>query len=101
MYSSGDDSSAGIPRFRKKLPKTLLKTTMTAQIQVFTRSRADSGFIPSVAGARRERFVRLLVGDEFLTLRAQRQILASLLGEALPVVVVEDRLLHDAPSHLG
>src|SRR5947209_1772212 len=42
MYASGVASSAGMPRFMKKFPNTLLKTTTTAQMQVFSRRRALS-----------------------------------------------------------
>src|SRR5579871_191057 len=41
-----------MPRFRKKLPTTLLRTTSAEQLQVFHRKRADSEFIEEGAGKR-------------------------------------------------
>src|ERR1017187_5449475 len=42
IYDHGLGSSAGIPFLRKKFPKTLLRTTTVAQIQVLMRSRVAS-----------------------------------------------------------
>jgi hypothetical protein len=42
MYDQGVGRSEGMPFFRKKFPKALLRTTTVAQIQVLTRSRAAS-----------------------------------------------------------
>jgi hypothetical protein len=39
-------NSAGMPRFMKKFPNTLLSTTTVAQIHVLMRSRVDSGDMP-------------------------------------------------------
>jgi hypothetical protein len=46
MYDQAVGSSAGIPFFRKKFPKTLDSTTTVAQIQLLVRSRATSFVIP-------------------------------------------------------
>jgi hypothetical protein len=49
MYDHGVGSSEGMPFFRKKFPRTLLRTTTVAQIQVLMRNRTAS----VVMGARR------------------------------------------------
>src|SRR5262249_23928120 len=101
MYASGVGSSVGMPRFMKKFPKTLLRTTTTAHAQAFNRSRAESLLIWSVpeTSRRRGRFGRLVLGHEALALGAQSHVLPGLLGEASALVVVEDGFLHDPPDH--
>src|ERR1017187_9940236 len=100
-----------MPRFMKKLPKTLLNTTIVAQIQVFTRSRAvsvlirwgrrfrlptpfPSSCVPSIAGAggNRRRFGRLVCRHKLLALLPQRHVLPGFLGQAPALRAVEDGL---------
>src|ERR1043166_2232721 len=101
MYSSGVESCAGMPRFMKRLPRTLLRITTVAQIHVLTRRRAASVGMRSVAGAYRRgrRFGGLLLRHEFPAFGAQRHVLFRFLGKTAALFVVEDRLLHDAPDH--
>src|SRR5690242_10803342 len=100
MYASGVASSAGMPRFMKKLPNTLLNTTTVAQIQVFSRRRASSVFMPeSVAGDGSGRGGGLLLRHELLPLGAQRHVLPGFFGEPAALFAVEHGLAHDAPDH--
>src|SRR5579872_253476 len=88
----------------KKLPKTLLSTTTTAQIQLLTRSRTFSFcIVRSALVARshrgRDGFSRLLVGHEPFAFGPQRQVFARLLREAAPLAGIEHCLAHDTPDH--
>src|SRR5690348_1973999 len=90
MYSSGVASCAGMPRFMKKLPKTLLSTTTVAQIQVFTRSRAVSvsmraglSLVAGPGGRGRRLRGRLVFGHKPFAFGAQRHILACFFRQPL------------------
>src|SRR5450759_3883321 len=108
MYSSGEVRCAdsGSPRFRKKSPNALEKTTITVQIQVLSRRRAVSDVMRRalIAGIGRNgrRLGSLLFGllrHELLPLGAQRHVFAGVLAQPPALVGVENRLLHDAPDH--
>src|SRR5271165_5080792 len=103
IYDHNVGSSAGMPFFRKKFPKTLLRTTTVAQIQVLIRRRAASVAIGRASVARadrhRRRFGRFGVGNELSSLAPQGHVLARLLGEAAAFIAIENGLAHDAPDH--
>src|SRR5579864_6592731 len=91
-----------MPLLRKKLPKTLLKTTRAAQLQVFHRNRADSDVIPSLVaghGGRRGLPRALALRYILLAFRAQRHVLAGFFVQPPAVVAVEHRLPHDPPRY--
>src|SRR5450759_1298928 len=105
MYSSGEVRCAdsGSPRFRKKSPNALEKTTITVQIQVLSRRRAVSdvmrrALIAGIGGNGRS-LGSLLFGHELLPFGAQRHVFPSFLGEPAALVGVEDGLPDDAPHH--
>src|SRR5579871_746728 len=103
MYARGVGNSAGIPRFMKKLPNTLLSTTTVAQIQVLIRSLADSGDIRSQlvagAGGNRRRFGRLLIGHKTLPFGPKCHVLAGFFREPPPFLAVEHGLPDNPPDH--
>src|ERR1035437_6658118 len=77
MNSSGASSCGGMPRFRKKLPKTLANTTTVAQIHVLMRSRADSVLIGRLIagnGRHRRRLGSLLLGHKLFPFAPQRHV---------------------------
>src|ERR1039458_3186435 len=105
MYSSGEErcADAGNPRFRKKSPNGLEKTTIAVKIQVLSRRRAVSdvmrrALVPGI-GRNGRGLGSPLLRHELLPLAAQRHVFAGFLGEPPPFVGVEDRLPHDAPDH--
>src|SRR5450759_1328728 len=113
MYSSGEVRCAdsGSPRFRKKSPNALEKTTITVQIQVLSRRRAVSdvmrrALIAGISGNGRS-LGSLLFGHELLPFGAQRHVFAGFLGEPAALVGVEDglpdlSLIHiSEPTRLG
>src|ERR1035441_10682625 len=84
MYSSGLERCAesGSPRFRKKSPNGLEKTTIDVQIQVFRRRRAGSdvmrrALIAGIGGKGRG-LGSLLLRHELLALGAQRHVFPGL-----------------------
>src|ERR1022692_3607541 len=105
MKSTGEErcTEGGSPRFRKKSPNGLEKTTIAVQIQVFSRSRAVSDVMRRalIAGIRVQRCVLggLLFRYELLPLGAQRHVFARFLGQPVPLVGVEDGLPDNAPHH--
>src|ERR1035437_5988415 len=92
MYSSGFErcTEPGSPRFRKKSPKGLEKTTIDVQIHVFRRSRAGSDVIRRALlagmGGRGRGLGSLLLRHERLAFGAQRHVFAGLLGEPTALV---------------
>src|ERR1039457_7380425 len=94
MYSSGFERCAesGSPRFRKKSPNGLERTTIDVQIHVLRRRRAGSDVMRRALiagiGGKGGGLGSLLLGHEFLALGAQRQVLPGLLGEPMALVVV-------------
>src|ERR1039457_4289748 len=85
MYSSGLERCAesGSPRFRKKSPNGLEKTTIDVQIQVFRRRRAGSdvmrrALIAGIGGKGRG-LGSLLLRHELFALGAQRHVFAGFL----------------------
>src|ERR1019366_7091822 len=104
-YSSGEErcADAGSPRFRKKSPNGLEKTTIAVKTQVFRRRRSVSDVMPCALiagiGGKGRRLGSLLFRHELLPLGAQRHVLASFLGEPAALVGVEDGLPDDAPHH--
>src|ERR1035438_4646698 len=102
-YSSGEErrTDSGSPRFRKKSPNGLEKTTISVQIQVLSRRRAESALLPCglIAGidGHGRGLGSLFVRHELLPLGAQRHVFAGFLGEPAALIGVEDGLADDAP----
>src|SRR5450631_4948480 len=105
MYSSGlvRCAESGSPRFRKKSPNGLEKTTIDVQIHVFRRRRAGSDVMRRALiagiGVNGRGLGSLLVRHEFLALGAQRHVFAGFLGEPAALIGVEDGFADDAPHH--
>src|SRR5450755_5148258 len=98
-----------MPQLNEKLPTTLLKVTTRVRTMVLRDSPVDLAAVrASTGGAGCKLVARVggdhrlpMIGHELLAFRAERHVLARLLGEPPAVVGMKDRLADHAPDHPG